>query len=132
MHSVALVILVALIEFLALGLGMVSYARRKYGVKPPAISGHEMFERHFRVHYNTLEQLIIFLPSVWLYGLYISESWATILGAIFIMSRILYAVGYVANPDKRAIGSVLSTAAVVPLLLGAIYGAARMLLSQAP
>jgi glutathione S-transferase len=63
MHSVALVILVSLLEFMVLGLGMVGYARGKYGVKVPSTSSHEVFERHYRVHYNPLEQLVPFVPS---------------------------------------------------------------------
>lgn len=127
MALVALTILLALLEFMVLG-GMVGYARNKYGVKAPATSGHEMFERHFRVHYNTLEQLIVFIPSVWLFGTYVSELWAAILGAVFVVSRVLYAFGYVADPKKREIGSVLTFVANGPLVLGALYGVLRQLM----
>jgi len=124
MTYVALVILLALLEFMVLG-GMVGYARGKYGVKAPAISGHEIFERHFRVHYNTLEQLIVFIPSIVFFAQYVSETWAAILGAVFVVSRIPYAIGYVADPKKREIGSVMTAAANIPLVLGALYGVVR-------
>ena len=127
MTLVALTILLALLEFMVLG-GMVGYARGKYGVKAPATSGHEMFERHFRVHYNTLEQMIVFIPSVWFFGTYVSELWAAILGGIYVVSRVLYAFGYVADPKKREIGSVLTFASNTPLVLGALYGVIRQLM----
>jgi uncharacterized membrane protein YecN with MAPEG domain len=128
MTLVSLVILLALLEFIALG-GMVGYARGKYGVKAPATSGHEMFERHFRVHYNTLEQLIVFVPAVVIFAQSVSETWAAILGAVYVVSRVLYAIGYVADPRKREIGSLMTAAANIPLVLGALYGVIRQLLS---
>jgi glutathione S-transferase len=124
MPLVAIVILLALVEYIVLG-SMVGYARGKYGVKAPATAGHEMFDRHFRVHYNTLEQLIVFIPSVWLFGSFVSDRWAAILGAVFIVARVLYAFGYVRDPSKREIGAWLTVAANLPLLLGALYGAIR-------
>jgi glutathione S-transferase len=121
---VSIVTLLALLEFMILG-GAVGRARAKYGIKAPATAGNEMFERHFRVHYNTLEQLIVFVPSLWLFGIFISDRWSAILGAVFIVSRILYAVGYVNEPKKREVGSILGFSAVTVLLLGALYGATR-------
>jgi uncharacterized membrane protein YecN with MAPEG domain len=128
MTLVSLTILLALLEFMVLG-GMVGYARGKYGVKAPATSGNEMFERHFRVHYNTLEQLVVFIPAVVIFAQYVSETWAAILGAVYVVSRVLYAFGYVADPKKREIGSVMTTAANVPLVLGALYGVIRQVLN---
>jgi len=128
MTLVSLTILLAVLEFMVLG-GMVGYARGKYGVKAPATSGNEMFERHFRVHYNTLEQLIVFIPAVILFAQYVSEIWAAILGAVYVVSRVLYAFGYVADPKKREIGSVLTMAANAPLVLGGLYGVIRQVLS---
>jgi glutathione S-transferase len=125
---VSIVILLAALEFMALG-GMVGYARAKYGVKAPATGGHEIFERHFRVHYNTLEQLIVFIPSIWLFGAYISDLWGAVIGAVFIVARVLYAMGYVRDPKKREVGSILSFLCILPLLLGALYGAIRAALS---
>lgn len=124
MTLVSLVILLSLVEFMALG-GMVGYARGKYGVKAPATAGNEMFERHFRVHYNTLENLIVFIPSIWLFADYVSERWAAIAGGVFILARIVYAIGYVRDPKKREYGSLLSSAAILVLVFGALYGVVR-------
>lgn len=118
---VSMVILLAALEFMVLG-GMVGYARAKYGIKAPATTGHEMFERHFRVHYNTLEQLIVFIPSIWLFGAYVSDRWGAIIGVVFIVARVLYAIGYVRDPKQREVGSILSFLCVLTLLGGALYG----------
>jgi len=124
MPLVAIVILVALVEYMILG-GLVGRARGKYGLKAPATSGNEMFERHFRVHYNTLEQLGVFVPAIWLFAMYVSSNWAAGLGVVFIIGRALYAIGYVRDPGKREVGALLTLVANAPLVLGALYGAIR-------
>jgi glutathione S-transferase len=124
MPLIAIAILLAILEYMVLG-GMVGYARGKYGIKAPATSGHEMFERHFRVHYNTLEYMIVFVPSVWLFGTFVSDRWGAALGLVFIIARVLYAIGYVRDPRKREVGATLTLIAVAPLVLGALYGAIR-------
>ncbi|HTY48458.1 MAG TPA: MAPEG family protein, partial [Steroidobacteraceae bacterium] len=103
-------------------------ARGKYGVHAPAITGHPVFERTFRVQQNTLELLIIFVPAIALFGTYISWRWGALLGLLFILGRAVYAVGYIRAPEKREIGASLSFAANAVLLLGALYGAIRALL----
>jgi len=120
-HSVVLIILLALVEFMVFG-SAVGYARKKYGIKAPATSGHEIFERHFRVHYNTMEQLIVFIPSIYFFAQYVSSLWATILGAVYLVGRIIYAIGYVKDPAKREFGSILGAVGTLIPFLGAIYG----------
>jgi len=107
MELVAIVTLIAIAEFIVFGM-KVGASREKYGVHAPATTGHEMFERHFRVHYNTLEQLIIFLPGLWLFGLYIGHSWAAGIGVIYIVGRVIYGVAYVKDPAARGIGMLLT------------------------
>lgn len=127
MELVAVVIALALVEFVVFGM-LVGRARARYGVKAPATSGHEVFERYFRVHYNTMELLVVFVPAIWLFGLYVSPGWAAILGAIYIVGRILYIRGYVADPAKREFGFGMSVGPVFVLLIGALVGAAKALL----
>jgi len=100
MHYVAIVTVVALLQFFWFG-WQVGVARGKYGIAAPATSGNEMFERVFRVHMNTLEQLVVFLPALWIFASFVSSLWAAILGAIFIVGRAIYAVTYVKDPKKR-------------------------------
>ena len=90
MHYVAIVTAVALLQFFWFG-WQVGVARGKYGIAAPAVSGNEMFERVFRVHMNTLEQLVVFLPALWIFASFISPLWASILGAVFIVAAGLIA-----------------------------------------
>ncbi len=121
MHWVALIVLLAVLQSAVLA-GMVGWARDKYKVAAPAITGNEIFERYFRVHYNSNEQLIIFLPSIWLFATYLSPTWAAILGAIYLVGRVIYAVGYIRSPVQREIGFIISGVANAILVLGALYG----------
>ena len=63
MDYVALVILLAVMQYFFF-LSMVGKARGEYSIKAPATTGHDMFERIYRVQQNTLEQLVIFIPSI--------------------------------------------------------------------
>ena len=128
MAWVAVTIIVALLQYLAFGF-MVGGARVKYGVAAPAISGNEVFERYFRVQQNTLEQLVAFVPGIWLFGVYVSPLWAAALGAVFIVGRAIYAAGYIRDPKARGAGFGLTFLPNVILLAGGLYGAVRSLLS---
>ena len=127
MQLVAIVILLALAEFVAFGM-LVARARGLYGVKAPAMSGQEVFDRWFRVHYNTLELLVLFVPSIWLFGLYLSPQWAAGIGAIYLVGRIVYLRSYVADPAKRSFGFGMSMLPIMVLLIGALFGAGRALI----
>src|SRR5919197_6368687 len=72
----------------------VARARAAFGIKAPAITGHADFERVFRVQMNTLEWMPIFLPSLWLFAVYISDAIAAALGLVWVVGRILYIFGY--------------------------------------
>ena len=121
MELVALVIALALLEYFAFGV-LVGRARLKYDVKAPATSGHPVFDRHFRVHQNTLEQLAIFVPCMWIFGTHVSAPIAAGLGCVFVVGRVLYLRGYVADPAQRGLGFAVGAAAQVVLLLGAVIG----------
>ena len=121
MAYVQLVILLALLEFLLFGFG-VGRARTRYKVPAPAMSGHEVFDRYFRAHMNSLEQLVVFLPSIWLFARYVN-AWAAVgLGVLFIIGRALYFRGYVQAAESRHAGFLLSAIPNVTLLIGALIG----------
>lgn len=122
---VTVVVLAAILHYLVLGM-LVGRARVRYGVDAPACTGHPMFERWFRVHQNSLEMLIAFVPAVWLYGWWVSQTWATVLGCLFVAARILYTIQYVRDPATRHIGAGLSFLSVTILVLGCLYGAFRI------
>ena len=121
MHFVALVGLLALLQYMVFAM-LVGRARGKYGVKAPAVTGHEVFERYFRVQQNTLELLVVFLPALWLFALYVSAVWAALLGAAYLVGRVVYLRGYVADPSKRGLGFGLSFLPTLALVIGALVG----------
>jgi glutathione S-transferase len=127
MAFVAVVTALALVQYILQSL-RVGQARGKYGVEAPATTGHPVFERHFRVHQNTLEQLVVFLPALWLFATYVSPRIGGLLGLLFIAARFLYERGYLEDPKKRSTGAALTAAATLSLLLGGLIGALWQLL----
>lgn len=126
-HSwVAIVTLVALLVYIWMGV-RVGGARKKSGIHAPAMTGDPALERHIRVQANTLEWLPIFLPSLWLFAIYWNDMVAAILGVIWIVGRVIYALGYAASPDKRELGFMIQMAAAAILLFGALGRAIWML-----
>lgn len=119
-HSwVAIVTLVALLVYVWMAL-QVTWARRKCGIDAPTMTGDPVLERTVRVQSNTLEWLPLFLPSLWLFAIYWSDLVATILGVIWIVGRIVYALGYVSAPSKREVGFIIQALATAVLLFGAL------------
>ena len=117
----ALVTLVAILLYLFTSV-RVGAARRTFGVEAPAISGHPDFERTFRVQMNTLEWMPIFLPSLWLFAIYLSDPIAAGLGLVWIAGRILYIIGYSQAAKKRGPGFAIQAMASISLWLGALGG----------
>jgi uncharacterized membrane protein YecN with MAPEG domain len=122
MELVAVVILLALLQFVAFAF-LVGGARGRYKIEAPATTGHPVFERYFRVQQNTLEQLVVLVPSMWLFGSYVSPIWAATLGVVYMVGRIVYLQGYVKDPKKRGAGFGLSFFPMIVLALGALWGA---------
>jgi uncharacterized membrane protein YecN with MAPEG domain len=127
MELVFAVILVALVVYIVFT-GLVGRARMKYNVRAPAMTGHPDFERANRVHQNTLESLIVFIPGVWIFGLYVSSTWAAGLGVAFIVGRVLYAIGYLSAAEKRSIGAGVTAVVNMVLVVGALVGVVRALI----
>ena len=105
----------------------VGSARERYGVKAPAITGNEIFERKFRVQQNTLEQLIVFLPGIYLFARYFNPLVAAALGVVYLIGRELYSFTYVKDPAKRSVGYGVTFLPMVILVVGGLIGAVRVL-----
>jgi glutathione S-transferase len=118
-HYTALVPCLAILFYFFASV-QVSRARVAYGVKLPAISGHPDFERVFRVQMNTLEWMPAFLPSLWLFAIYISDAIAAAIGLVWVVGRILYMIGYTKAVEKRGPGFAIQALACIALLLGAL------------
>jgi len=125
MNLVILIIVLALIEYMVISF-RTGLARVRYGVKAPAVSGHHMFERYFRVQQNTLEQIIVFIPALLCFswtaenigwpGYYIAAG----LGVIWLIGRSIYFISYVRDPDSRMMGFLMTMAPTALMLLGTL------------
>jgi len=97
--------------------------RTKHDVPAPGMSGHDDFMRAFRVHQNTVEQLVIFLPGLWLFGYYVSPMIGAGLGIVFLIGRFLYRSGYMKSPRNRGLGFAITAISMMALVLGGLVGA---------
>ena len=127
MEYVAIVTTLALMQafYFAVKVGQ---QRVAHDIKAPAISGHPEFERAFRVHQNTLEQLIIVVPSLWIFASYWRPEIAAGLGVVFIIGRQVYRGAYMGDPGKRTAGFGIGALATGTLLVGSLVGAIMNLL----
>jgi glutathione S-transferase len=125
--TAAVTLLVLLLYFLIIG--MVSSARTKYGVKAPAVTGNEHFERAYRVQMNTLEQMALLLPAMWLYALSRSDDIGGAIGGLmWIVGRLMYVRAYLKDPATRGPGAIITMVPSIGLWLGACYGVAKALI----
>lgn len=122
-HFPALITLLTLLLILATGIA-VAKARSKYGIKAPATTGNDDFERIFRVQMNTQESAILFLPALWLFSSYVSPLWAGVVGLVWVVARVHYAVGYARAAAARALGFTVGMLAFGVLGAGAGIGLA--------
>jgi uncharacterized MAPEG superfamily protein len=118
---IELVTLLAVLQFLYMGI-MVGGARGKTGIKAPATTGDPLFERYFRAHYNTLETLIVFLPSLWIAARHWSPMYCALVGVVYLVGRHFYFWGYVKEAGKRSFGYMLSAGATCILLVAGLAG----------
>jgi uncharacterized membrane protein YecN with MAPEG domain len=122
MALTVLVTVLALLQFLFFGV-LVGRARTRYGVPAPAMSGHEVFDRYFRVQMNTLELLVLFVPALWMASAFVAPLWIGLLGLVYLVGRFVYLRAYVAAPAKRGAGFGLSALPILALLLIDLIGA---------
>lgn len=123
----AIVTLIAILEYMAFTMA-VGFGRNAHKVDAPAISGHELWERKFRVQQNTLEQLIIFLPALWLCSYFWDPKIASGVGLLFLIGRPLYAIAYTKNPESRTAGFLMGYFANAVLVVSGLVAAIGSLL----
>ena len=129
MALVFLVIALVLVEYMLFG-WQVARARVRYQVPAPATTGNEVFERYYRVQMNTLEQLVVVLPAMLIFWHYWGAPLTALLGLLFIVGRAMYFFGYTQAPARRHAGFVVSSIPTVILIVGAILGALRALITH--
>lgn len=127
MELVAIVIVLALVEFMGFSIA-VGRARARCDVHAPATTGHPEFERYFRAHMNTLEQLVIVIPAMVIYAHFGNATISAVAGLLFVVGRLLYFRGYVADPKKRSLGFGIGALATMFLMAAALVSAIMSML----
>ena len=122
MDFVTIVAVLAILQFVFFSV-LVGQARGTYGVKAPAVQGHEIFDRAFRVQMNTLEQLVCFLPALLMANMYYPDGVVALVGAVYLVGRIIYRQAYVKDPATRTVGFLLSLVPTLLLLIATLFGA---------
>lgn len=122
MAAVTAIAMLALVEYLYFAVE-VGRARNRSGVAAPAVTGDERFERVFRAHANTTEQLVVFLPALFAAGYYVHELYAVAAGVVFLVGRAVYFRSYVAEAARRGPGMLITMAANLALVMGGLLGA---------
>ena len=107
MEGIAIVTVLALMQFYWFGIE-VGKMRAKHQCKAPSITGAPEFERMFRVQQNTMEQLVMFVPTIWMFGYLVNPLWGAGMGVVYLIGRAIYRVAYVKEPKGRSLGFMLS------------------------
>jgi glutathione S-transferase len=106
----------------------VGHARGKYRIEAPAVSGHPVFERAYRVQLNTLESTVMFLPVLWLAAHYGFVLWGGVAGLVWVLGRVWYALAYLQDAKKRGPGYLVSMVGWGALVVMAALGLGRAML----
>ena len=127
MELVAIITILALLQFVFFGI-KTGQMRAKHGVKAPDIIGDPEFMRMFRIHQNTMEQLVVFIPALWIFSHYFEPTWGAGIGLIYIASRFVYFLGYLKDAGDRGKGFGIGFATLMVLTVGSIVGAVMQML----
>ena len=114
-----LVILLALVVYIGTCVNC-ARLRARHRILSPATSGHPDFERAFAIQRNTMEQLVAFVPAVWLFSALVNPTVGAVVGAIWVVGRVVYAISYARAPEARGPGFIIAFLALVVLVVGAL------------
>jgi len=107
MEATVIITILALAQFILFGI-QVGSMRGKHGVKAPAVTGHPEFERMFRVQQNSMEQLVAFIPALWMFAYLVDPLWGAGMGLVFVIGRFIYRSSYIKDPDARGMGFTIT------------------------
>ena len=120
MEYVTIVAMLALMQYIWFSIE-VGRARGRFEVQVPATSGSDGFERYFRAHQNTTEQLVVFLPAIFACGYYVNALFAAVMGLVFITGRGLYFRGYTDPEKSRTAGFAIGELANILMVLSTLF-----------
>ena len=127
MELIAIVTALALLQTFVFAF-QVGQARVKHSINAPSTTGSDEFDRAFRVHQNTIEQLVIFVPSLWMFGHYVDAQIGAGVGMVFVIARMIYRSAYRGDPTSRGTGFSIGALSMMILLVGGLIGAVMELL----
>ena len=127
MEATVIVTFLALAQYTLFGI-QVAQTRGKHGLAAPAQSGHPEYERMNRVHLNTAEQLIMFLPALWMHAYFVNPGYGAIVGLVYIAGRFIYRSEYLKDPGSRSPGFTLSFLPTAVLLIWTLVVVIRNIL----
>lgn len=122
MEVVTIVTILALMQFFWFGIE-VGKMRVKHQCKAPTVTGPPEFERMFRVQQNTLEQIVMFIPALWLFAEFVNPLWAAGMGAVYLIGRAVYRMAYVKDPKGRSVGFMMTALPTLVMLLWVLVDA---------
>jgi len=124
MEAIAIVAILALAQFVLFSI-QVGSMRAKHDVRAPAITGHPDFERMFRIQQNTMEQLVVFIPVLWIFGYLVNPFWGAAIGLVFIIGRFMYRASYLKDPAARGMGFTITFVPTAVMLVWSLIVAVR-------
>jgi uncharacterized membrane protein YecN with MAPEG domain len=102
---------------------LVARTRARVRIFPPVMTGSPELECALRVQANTVEQIVIFLPALWLAALYFQGWIPPAIGLLWCLGRVLYALGYRADkPGRREPGFIMAMLSTIALIVLAGIG----------
>jgi uncharacterized MAPEG superfamily protein len=122
MEAIFIVTVLALGQFYWFGIE-VGKMRVKHQCKAPATTGAPEFERMFRVQQNTMEQLTMFVPVLWMYGYLVNPLWGAGMGVVYLIGRAIYRASYVKDPAARSMGFTISVLPTSVMLIWVLVAA---------
>ncbi len=124
MEYCVIVTVLALLQYAWFGI-QVGSMRAQHQVKAPAMTGPPQFERTVRVHYNTLEQLVLFLPALWMFAYFVEPLWGAAFGVVYLIGRFIYRAAYLKDPAGRSTGFTLTVVPSAVMLVWLLVVAVR-------
>jgi len=122
MEAVAIVTILALGQFVLFSI-QVGSMRVKHGIKAPEVTGHPDFERMLRIQQNTMEQLVAFIPALWIFGYLVNPFWGAAIGLVFIVGRFVYRASYLKDPGSRGPGFTITFIPTAVMLVWSLLAA---------
>ncbi len=98
-----------------------------HGIQAPATTGHPDYERALRIQQNTLENLVVFIPALWMFSVLVNPMVGAGLGLVWILARTWYAISYARAPESRGPGFIVAMVVQLVLVVGALVQSVRYL-----